>query len=105
MKVSLKSMLQSSVSILKVKLGTRVIILFDNLISYFLGLFQSKKRNIEQMGESVKDSDYYAMQHFISDAPWDSRDIMNQVSQEVNTLLQAEKNKYPVCLPVRDALR
>ena len=44
------------------------------------------------MGESVKDSDYYAMQHFISEAPWDSRDVMNQVSQEVNTLLQAEKS-------------
>ncbi len=32
------------------------------------------------------------MQHFISDAPWDSRDVMNQVSQEVNTLLQAQKS-------------
>ena len=44
------------------------------------------------MGESVKDSEYYALQHFISDAPWDFRDVMNQVSQEVNTLLQDEKS-------------
>ncbi len=44
------------------------------------------------MGESVKDSAYYALQHFISDAPWDFRDVMNQVSQDVNTLLQGEKS-------------
>jgi SRSO17 transposase len=58
---------------------------------YFKGLFQSKKRNIERMGESVKDSDYYALQHFISEAPWDHRAVMNQVSQEINILLQTEK--------------
>ena len=43
------------------------------------------------MGESVKDCEYYALQHFISDAPWDFRVVMNQVSQEVNTLLHGEK--------------
>jgi SRSO17 transposase len=42
------------------------------------------------MGETVKSSEYYSLQHFISDAPWDSRDVMNQVSKEVNTLLQME---------------
>jgi len=43
------------------------------------------------MGESVKDSENYSLQHFISNAPWDSRVVMNQVYKEVNTLLQ-EKN-------------
>lgn len=43
------------------------------------------------MGESVKDSDYYALQHFISEAPWNHRAVMDQVSQEINTLLQTEK--------------
>ena len=62
-----------------------------NLLLYFKGLFQSKKRNIERMGESVKDSDYNALQHFISQAPWDYRGVMDQVSQETNTLLQLEK--------------
>ena len=62
-----------------------------NLLLYFKGLFQGNKRNVERMNESVKESDYNALQHFISEAPWDSRDVMNQVSQEVNTLLQAEK--------------
>lgn len=42
------------------------------------------------MGESVKDSDYNALQHFITQAPWDYRAVMNQVSQETNTLLQTE---------------
>ena len=63
----------------------------SNLLLYFKGLFQGKKRNIERMGEAVKGSDYYALQHFISEAPCDSRAVMDQVSQEINSLLQAEK--------------
>lgn len=63
----------------------------SNLLLYFKGLFQSKKRNIERMGESVKDSEYYALQHFISEAPWDYRAVINQVSQEMNTLLQTQQ--------------
>lgn len=63
----------------------------ENLLLYFKGLFQGKKRNIERMGEAVKGVDYYALQHFISEAPWDSTAVMNQVSQEINSLLQAEK--------------
>jgi len=62
-----------------------------NLLLYFKGLFQGKKRNIERMGESVNESDYYALQHFISEAPWDQRAVMDQVSQEINTLLQTEQ--------------
>ena len=46
---------------------------------------------MERMGESVKDSDYNALQHFITQAPWDYRAVMDQVSQESNILLQTEK--------------
>jgi SRSO17 transposase len=63
----------------------------SNMLLFFKGLFQSKKRNIERMGETQKDSNYFALQHFISDAPWDYRAVMNQVSQEINSLLQTEK--------------
>ena len=62
-----------------------------NLLLYFKGLFQSKKRNIERMGETVLSSDYHALQHFISQAPWDHRGVINQVSQELNTQLKEEK--------------
>lgn len=61
-----------------------------NLLLYFTGLFQSTKRNIERMGESVKGNDYNGLQHFISQAPWDHRLVMDQVSQEINVLLQTE---------------
>lgn len=61
------------------------------MLNYFKGLFQGKRRNIERMGESVKDSDYNALQHFISEAPWDHVAVMDQVSQEINSLLQSEK--------------
>ena len=43
------------------------------------------------MGESVKDSNYNGLQHFISEAPWDHRAVMDQVSREVNILLRTEK--------------
>lgn len=43
------------------------------------------------MGESVKDSNYYALQHFISEAPWDYRAVIDQVSQEINATLQTSK--------------
>ena len=49
----------------------------SNLLLYFKGLFQGKKRNIERMGESVKDSEYYALQHFISEAPWNHSAVID----------------------------
>ena len=60
------------------------------MLLYFKGLFKGNKRIVERMNESVIESDYNALQHFISEAPWNSRGVMNQVSQEVNTVLQAE---------------
>jgi SRSO17 transposase len=58
---------------------------------YFKGLFQGQKRNIERMGESVKDSEYYSLQHFISEAPWSARDVMNEIACDVNAQLKAVK--------------
>ena len=41
---------------------------------YLEGLFQGQKRNIEHIVvERVVDSDYYQIQHFISESPWDAR--------------------------------
>ena len=43
------------------------------------------------MGESLRYSYYNGLQHFISKALWHYGFVMDQVSQEVNTLLQTEK--------------
>jgi SRSO17 transposase len=59
---------------------TRTSIQVSNALKYCKGLFQSQKRNMERMCEKVEDSDYFEIQHFISDSPWDHRAVMDQVA-------------------------
>ena len=47
---------------------------------YLKGLFQSRKQKIERIYEDVVDTDYNSIQHFISESPWDTRAIMNNVA-------------------------
>ena len=54
---------------------------------YLKGLFQGQKRNMERMCERVEDSEYYQLQHFISESPWDHRCVMDQVANDVSGLL------------------
>ena len=55
-------------------------------LQYIKGLFQSRKRNIERMVENVPDSDYYRIQHFISESPWDARTGFDKVASDTNEL-------------------
>lgn len=55
-------------------------------LQYVKGLFQSRKGNIERMVEHVVDSEYYQMQHFISESPWDARAGFDQVARDTNAL-------------------
>lgn len=54
---------------------------------YVKGLFQAQKRNIERMIERVADSEYYSIQHFISESPWDARACMDKVARDTSALL------------------
>lgn len=54
---------------------------------YVCGLMQADKRNMERMGEHVPETDYEALQHFISGSPWDGRAVMNRVAAESDMLL------------------
>lgn len=38
------------------------------------------------MAERVKDSDYYQMQHFISESPWDARAGFDRVASDTSKL-------------------
>jgi len=58
-----------------------------NAYKYLKGLFQGKKRNMERMCERVEGSEYFQIQHFISESPWDHRAAMNQVAADVSGLL------------------
>ena len=59
-----------------------------NVYKYLCGLLQTEKTmgNIERMAEDVPDIDYQSMQQFISDSPWDYREVMNKVAVETGYL-------------------
>ena len=56
---------------------------------YLKGLFQGQKRNMERMVERVVDSDYYQIQHFISESPWDSRAGFDKVASDTSKLFES----------------
>jgi SRSO17 transposase len=57
-------------------------------LQYVKGLFQSRKGNIERMVEHVVDSDYYRIQHFISESPWDARVGFDKVARDTNEIFK-----------------
>ena len=56
------------------------------VFQYLSGLFHDGKHNIERMNERVFDSHYGALQHFISDSPWDHRLVLSAVAQDISKL-------------------
>jgi SRSO17 transposase len=54
---------------------------------YVCGLVQADKANMERMEERVADSNYEALQQFISDSPWSARAVFDRVSLEADKLL------------------
>lgn len=64
---------------------------FDKAEKYTKGLFLSRKRNIERICESLSSTDYFQMQHFITDACWDERSVIDKVSRRTNEILPKRK--------------
>ena len=56
---------------------------------YIKGLFQSRKRNIERINEQVPGSEYYSMQHFISESPWEYQPGFDKVAGDATRLFEA----------------
>jgi SRSO17 transposase len=54
---------------------------------YLSGLMQARRKNMERMAEVVAGSDEQALQHFISNSPWQERGVMDQVALEADALL------------------
>jgi SRSO17 transposase len=62
-------------------------------IEYLKGLMQeSKKKNMERMVDVVPESDYQAVQQFLSDSPWDERAVLDKVALEVDKLLGGQED-------------
>jgi SRSO17 transposase len=58
-------------------------------LQYLKGLFQGRKRNIERMVERVVDSEYYSIQHFISESPWDARVGFDKVAFDTSKIFES----------------
>lgn len=50
-------------------------------------LFTKQRQNLVQYCREVPDSEYEAMQHFISDSPWDDAKLVKQLQNDVCQLL------------------
>jgi len=61
----------------------------EPLLHYLKGLLQGDngKRNMERMAERVPDADEQSLQHFITDADWSEREVLDLVALEANKLL------------------
>lgn len=53
--------------------------------TYLCGLLmKASRKNIERMEEYVQGCDYESMQHFISESPWDHRELYKHIAQDVS---------------------
>lgn len=59
---------------------------------YLNGLIQTPKKNMERMEEKVPESNEQALQHFVTNSPWDESAVLDQVAQEGNKLLGGQEN-------------
>lgn len=58
---------------------------------YISGLFQAERPNMERMEEAVPGTDYQCIQQFVTDSPWDHREVMDRVAAEADALLGAHQ--------------
>lgn len=63
---------------------------FDKAQTYCQGIFMSELSNIERVSEEMF-ANYHQMQHFISDSPWDYRELIDQVAVDVSQSLPKQK--------------
>ena len=49
---------------------------------YFRGLIQASKKNMERMAEAVPDCDDQALQHFLTNSPWEDQRVIEQVTHD-----------------------
>lgn len=64
---------------------------FDKAEKYTQGLFLANRRNIEEICEKLGAVDYFQMQHFITEAKWDERAVIDKVAQNTSGILPKRK--------------
>jgi SRSO17 transposase len=63
---------------------------FDKAQIYCQGIFMSELSNIERISEDMF-ANYHQMQHFITESPWDYRELIDQVALDVSGRLPRQK--------------
>jgi len=63
----------------------------NKALSYIKGLWPSRLSNLEKIAETGLPDDYYQLQHFISDSPWDAQELMDHVSKQVSSNMPNQK--------------
>ena len=63
---------------------------FDKAKIYCRGIFMSKLCNIERISEEMF-ANYHQMQHFITESPWDYRELIDKVALDVSNILPNRK--------------
>jgi SRSO17 transposase len=58
---------------------------------YVEGLFRTQKSNVEEITNTLPDVAYHQMQHFITDAKWDARPVIDQAAAMVSEALPKRK--------------
>jgi len=76
-------------------------VFFDKAQQYTQGILQSHRCNIEEISDTLLESNYFQLQHFISDSNWSYRDTgktENKVtpSGRFQLTTSPEKIDYPV---------
>jgi SRSO17 transposase len=51
---------------------------------YLRGLFQSPRANLEQMSETVAETEYYSLHHMLSDAAWDFENVRRETARQAD---------------------
>lgn len=64
---------------------------FDKAQQYTQGLLVSPLRNIEQISDSLEGSDYYQLQHFITESIWDARKVIDITARQTSHILPKQK--------------
>ncbi|NBC83570.1 MAG: IS701 family transposase [Bacteroidetes bacterium] len=63
----------------------------NKALSYIKGIWPSSLTNLERISETGFPDDYFGLQHFISDSPWDAWELMDHVSKQVSSNMPNQK--------------
>lgn len=64
---------------------------FDKAQLYTQGILQSDSRNIEQICDSLLETDYFQMQHFITESKWDHQSAIDKAATITSNVLPKRK--------------